>query len=116
MMENYKLIKSYLETLPVGMTVEEAINNIKKAETMKEESLDKINKAMLENVGKCYYYDDIDDRATIVKFFVKITGTKITYDREKVLYVATVIEVSDDTIYFMENTTFCNGDLRMFML
>ena len=63
-MENYEIIKAYLETFPEEITIKTLLDNIKKAEQMKDESISKIQAEMEKNVGKCYYYVDIDDNAT----------------------------------------------------
>ena len=60
-MENYKIIKNYLETFPNETTVETLINNIVKAEQTYEENVQKKIEKMKESIGNVYYYEDIDD-------------------------------------------------------
>lgn len=111
-MENYEIVKAYLETLPENMTVKDVVDNIKKAEQMKSESISKIQAEMEENVGKCYHYADIDDNVKITFFYTKITGTKLLENRGIVLYKADSFEISDDTIYYLKDITFAQNDLK----
>lgn len=111
-MENYEIIKSYLETFPEDTEVKDVISNIKKAEKEKGESLIKLQTEMEENVGKCYYYNDIDDSLNSIQIYTKITGTKILEKRNVVLYTAITIEISDDTIYYIKDVTFDRDDLK----
>ena len=111
-MENYEIIKAYLETFPEGTTIKTVLDNIKKAEQMKTESISKIQAEMEKNVGKCYYYVDIDDNVKITFFYTKITGTKLLENRGVVLYNADSFEVSDDTIYHLKDITFTQNDLK----
>ena len=67
---------------------------------------------MEENIGKCYYYNDIDDSLNSIQIYTKITGTKILEKRNVVLYTATTIEISDDTIYYIKDVTFDRDDLK----
>ena len=111
-MENYEIIKAYLETFPEGTTIKTVLDNIKKAEQMKAESISKIQAEMEKNVGKCYYYVDIDDNVKTTFFYTKITGTKLLENRGVVLYNADSFEVSDDTIYHLKDITFTQNDLK----
>ena len=111
-MENYEIIKAYLETFPEGTTIKTVLDNIKKAEQMKAESISKIQAEMEKNVGKCYYYVDIDDNVKTTFFYTKITGTKLLENRGVVLYKADSFEVSDDTIYHLKDITFTQNDLK----
>ena len=111
-MENYEIIKAYLETFPEGTTIKTVLDNIKKAEQMKTESISKIQAEMEKNVGKCYYYVDIDDNVKTTFFYTKITGTKLLENRGVVLYNADSFEVSDDTIYHLKDITFTQNDLK----
>ena len=111
-MENYEIIKTYLETFPEGTTIKTVLDNIKKAEQMKTESISKIQAEMEKNVGKCYYYVDIDDNVKITFFYTKITGTKLLENKGIVLYKADSFEVSDDTIYHLKDITFTQNDLK----
>ena len=111
-MENYEIIKAYLETFPEGTTIKTVLDNIKKAEQMKAESISKIQAEMEKNVGKCYYYVDIDDNVKTTFFYTKITGTKVLDNRGVVLYKADSFEVSDDTIYHLKDITFTQNDLK----
>lgn len=111
-MENYEIIKAYLETFPEGTTIKTVLDNIKKAEQMKIESISKIQAEMEKNVGKCYYYVDIDDNVKTTFFYTKITGTKLLENRGVVLYKADSFEVSDDTIYHLKDITFTQNDLK----
>ena len=111
-MENYEIIKAYLETFPEGTTIKTVLDNIKKAEQMKAESISKIQTEMEKNVGKCYYYVDIDDNVKTTFFYTKITGTKLLDNRGVVLYKADSFEVSDDTIYHLKDITFTQNDLK----
>ena len=111
-MENYEIIKAYLETFPEGTTIKTVLDNIKKAEQMKIESISKIQAEMEKNVGKCYYYVDIDDNVKTTFFYTKITGTKLLENRGVVLYKADSFEVSDDTIYHLKDITFTQNDLN----
>ena len=111
-MENYEIIKAYLETFPEGTTIKTVLDNIKKAEQMKAESISKIQAEMEKNVGKCYYYVDIDDNVKTTFFYTKITGTKLLDNRGVVLYKADSFEVSDDTIYHLKDITFTQNDLK----
>ena len=111
-MENYEIIKAYLETFPEGTTIKTVLDNIKKAEQMKTESISKIQAEMEKNVGKCYYYVDIDDNVKTTFFYTKITGTKLLENRGVVLYKADSFEVSDDTIYHLKDITFTQNDLK----
>ena len=111
-MENYEIIKAYLETFPEGTTIKTVLDNIKKAEQMKAESISKIQAEMEKNVGKCYYYVDIDDNVKTTFFYTKITGTKLLENRGVVLYKADSFEVSDETIYHLKDITFTQNDLK----
>ena len=111
-MENYEIIKAYLETFPEEITIKTVLDNIKKAEQMKAESISKIQAEMEKNVGKCYYYVDIDDNVKTTFFYTKITGTKLLENREVVLYKADSFEISDDTIYHLKDITFTQNDLK----
>lgn len=111
-MENYEIIKAYLETFPEGTTIKTVLDNIKKAEQMKTESISKIQAEMEKNVGKCYYYVDIDDNVKTTFFYTKITGTKLLENKGVVLYKADSFEVSDDTIYHLKDITFTQNDLK----
>ena len=111
-MENYEIIKTYLETFPEGTTIKTVLDNIKKAEQMKIESISKIQAEMEKNVGKCYYYVDIDDNVKTTFFYTKITGTKLLENREVVLYKADSFEISNGTIYHLEDITFAQNDLK----
>ena len=111
-MENYEIIKAYLETFPEGTTIKTVLDNIKKAEQMKAKSISKIQAEMEKNVGKCYYYVDIDDNVKTTFFYTKITGTKLLEDRETVLYKADSFEISNGTIYHLEDITFAQNDLK----
>ena len=111
-MENYEIIKSYLETFPVDTEVKDVISNIKNAEKKKSESLVKLQDEMEDNIGKCYYYSDIDDSLNFIQIYTKITGTKILEKRNVVLYTAMTIEISDDTIYYIKDVTFDRDDLK----
>ena len=111
-MENYEIIKAYLETFPEGTTIKTVLDNIKKSEQMKAESISKIQAEMEKNVGKCYYYVDIDDNVKTTFFYTKITGTKLLDNRGVVLYKADSFEVSDDTIYHLKDITFTQNDLK----
>ena len=111
-MENYEIIKAYLETFPEGTTIKTVIDNIKKAEQMKTESISKIQAEMEKNVGKCYYYVDIDDNVKTTFFYTKITGTELLENMEAVLYKADSFEISNGTIYHLENITFTQNDLK----
>ena len=111
-MENYEIIKAYLETFPEGATIKTVLDNIKKAEQMKAKSISKIQAEMEKNVGKCYYYVDIDDNVKTTFFYTKITGTKLLENRGVVLYKADSFEVSDDTIYHLKDITFTQNDLK----
>ena len=111
-MENYEIIKAYLETFPEGTTIKTVLDNIKKAEQMKAKSISKIQAEMEKNVGKCYYYVDIDDNVKTTFFYTKITGTKLLENRGVVLYNADSFEVSDDTIYHLKDITFTQNDLK----
>lgn len=110
-MENYKIIKNYLETFPNETTVETLINNIVKAEQTYEENIQKKIEKMKESIGNVYYYEDIDDNDIFVKFVTKITGVKRLY-QDRLLYEADMIEISDETIYYLDSTTFADGDLK----
>lgn len=110
-MENYKIIKNYLETFPNETTVETLINNIVKAEQTYEENIQKKIEKMKESIGNVYYYEDIDDNDIFVKFVTKITGVKRVY-QDRLLYEADMIEISDETIYYLDGTTFSDGDLK----
>lgn len=110
-MENYKIIKNYLETFPNETTVETLINNIVKAEQTYEENIQKKIEKMKESIGNVYYYEDIDDNDIFVKFVTKITGVKRLY-QDRLLYEADMIEISDETIYYLDGTTFSDGDLK----
>lgn len=111
-MENYEIIKSYLETFPGNTEVKDVISNIKNAEKKKSESLVKLQDEMEDNIGKCYYYTDIDDSLNFIQIYTKITGTKILEKRNVVLYTAMTIEISDDTIYYIKDVTFDHDDLK----
>ena len=111
-MENYEIIKAYLETFPEGTTIKTVLDNIKKAEQMKIESISKIQAEMEKNVGKCYYYVDIDDNVKTTFFYTKITGTELLENREAVLYKADSFEISNGTIYHLEDITFAQNDLK----
>ena len=111
-MEKYEIIKSYLETFPGDTEVKDVISNIKNAEKKKSESLVKLQDEMEDNIGKCYYYSDIDDSLNFIQIYTKITGTKILEKRNVVLYTAMTIEISDDTIYYIKDVTFDRGDLK----
>lgn len=111
-MENYEIIKSYLETFPGDTEVKDVISNIKNAEKKKSESLVKLQDEMEDNIGKCYYYSDIDDSLNFIQIYTKITGTKILEKRNVVLYTAMTIEISDDTIYYIKDVTFDRDDLK----
>ena len=111
-MENYEIIKAYLETFPEETTIKTVLDNIKKAEQMKTESISKIQAEMEKNVGKCYYYVDIDDNVKTTFFYTKITGTKLLENREVVLYKADSFEISNGTIYHLEDITFAQNDLK----
>ena len=111
-MESYEIIKSYLETFPGDTEVKDVISNIKNAEKMKSESLVKLQDEMEDNIGKCYYYTDIDDSLNSIQIYTKITGTKILEKRNVVLYTAMTIEISDDTIYYIKDVTFDRDDLK----
>ena len=67
---------------------------------------------MEKNVGKCYYYVDIDDNVKTTFFYTKITGTKLLENREVILYKADSFEISDDTIYHLKDITFTQNDLK----
>lgn len=110
-MENYKIIKNYLETFPNETTVETLISNIVKAEQTYEENVQKKIEKMKESIGNVYYYEDIDDNDIFVKFVTKITGVKRVY-QDRLLYEADMIEISDETIYYLDGTTFSDGDLK----
>lgn len=110
-MENYKIIKNYLETFPNETTVETLISNIVKAEHTYEENVKKKIEKMKESIGNVYYYEDIDDNDIFVKFVTKITGVKRVY-QDRLLYEADMIEISDETIYYLDGTTFSDGDLK----
>ena len=110
-MENYKIIKNYLETFPNETTVETLISNIVKAEQTYEENVQKKIEKMKESIGNVYYYEDIDDNDIFVKFVAKIKGVKIAY-QDRLLYEADMIEISDETIYYLDGTTFSDGDLK----
>lgn len=110
-MENYKIIKNYLETFPNETTVETLINNIVKAEQTYEENVQNKIEKMKESIGNVYYYEDIDDNDIFVKFVTKITGVKRVY-QDRLLYEADMIEISDETIYYLDGTTFSDGDLK----
>ena len=111
-MENYEIIKAYLETFPEEITIKTLLDNIKKAEQMKDESISKIQAEMEKNVGKCYYYVDIDDNVKTTFFYTKITGTELLENRETVLYKADSFEISDGTIYHLKDITFTKNDLK----
>ena len=111
-MENYEIIKSYLETFPGNTEVKDVISNIKNAEKKKSESLVKLQDEMEDNIGKCYYYTDIDDSLNFIQIYTKITGTKILEKRNVVLYTAMTIEISDDTIYYINDVTVDRDDLK----
>ena len=111
-MENYEIIKSYLETFPGNTEVKDVISNIKNSEKKKSESLVKLQDEMEDNIGKCYYYTDIDDSLNFIQIYTKITGTKILEKRNVVLYTAMTIEISDDTIYYIKDVTFDRDDLK----
>ena len=111
-MENYEIIKSYLETFPGDTEVKDVIRNIKNAEKKKSDSLVKLQDEMEDNIGKCYYYTDIDDSLNFIQIYTKITGTKILEKRNVVLYTAMTIEISDDTIYYIKDVTFDRDDLK----
>ena len=111
-MENYEIIKAYLETFPEGTTIKTVIDNIKKAEQMKTESISKIQAEMEKNVGKCYYYVDIDDNVKTTFFYTKITGTELLENMEAVLYKADSFEISNGTIYHLKDITFAQNDLK----
>lgn len=111
-MENYEIIKSYLETFPGNTEVKDVISNIKNAEKKKSESLVKLQDEMEDNIGKCYYYTDIDDSLNFIQIYTKITGTKILEKRNVVLYTAMTIEISDDAIYYIKDVTFDRDDLK----
>ena len=111
-MENYEIIKAYLETFPEGTTIKTVLDNIKKAEQMKTESISKIQAEMEKNVGKCYYYVDIDDNVKTTFFYTKITGTELLENMEAVLYKADSFEISNSTIYHLEDITFAQNDLK----
>ena len=111
-MENYEIIKAYLETFPKEITIKTLLDNIKKAEQMKDESISKIQAEMEKNVGKCYYYVDIDDNVKTTFFYTKITGTELLENMEAVLYKADSFEISNDTIYHLEDITFAQNDLK----
>ena len=111
-MESYEIIKSYLETFPGDTEVKDVISNIKNAEKKKSESLVKLQDEMEDNIGKCYYYTDIDDSLNSIQIYTKITGTKILEKRNVVLYTAMTIEISDDTIYYIKDVTFDRDDLK----
>ena len=111
-MENYEIIKSYLETFPGDTEVKDVITIFKNAEKKKSESLVKLQDEMEDNIGKCYYYTDIDDSLNSIQIYTKITGTKILEKRNVVLYTAMTIEISDDTIYYIKDVTFDRDDLK----
>ena len=111
-MENYEIIKAYLETFPEEITIKTVLDNIKKAEQMKAKSISKIQAEMEKNVGKCYYYVDIDDNVKTTFFYTKITGTELLENMEAVLYKADSFEISNDTIYHLEDITFAQNDLK----
>lgn len=111
-MENYEIIKAYLETFPEEITIKTVLDNIKKAEQMKTESISKIQAEMEKNVGKCYYYVDIDDNVKTTFFYTKITGTELLENMEAVLYKADSFEISNGTIYHLEDITFAQNDLK----
>ena len=111
-MENYEIIKAYLETFPEEITIKTLLDNIKKAEQMKDESISKIQAEMEKNVGKSDYYVDIDDNVKTTFFYTKITGTELLENRETVLYKADSFEISDGTIYHLKDITFTQNDLK----
>ena len=71
-MENYEIIKFYLETFPGDTEVKDVISNIKNAEKKKSESLVKLQDEMEDNIGKCYYYTDIDDSLNFIQIYANI--------------------------------------------
>ena len=79
---------------------------------MKAKSISKIQAEMEKNVGKCYYYVDIDDNVKTTFFYTKITGTKLLENSGVVLYKADSFEISNGTIYHLEDITFAQNDLK----
>ena len=111
-MENYEIIKSYLKTFPGDTEVKVIIDAINNAENENKNSLNTLQAEMEDNIGKCYYYTDIDDSLNSIQIYTKITGTKILEKRNVVLYTAMTIEISDDTIYYIKDVTFDRDDLK----
>ena len=111
-MENYEIIKSYLETFPEDTEVKTIIESIKNAEKKSKTSLYNIQAKMEKNIGKCYFYTDFDDCVSFMRIYTKITGTKILDRRNVVLYTATSIEISEGAIYYLKDVTFAKDDLK----
>ena len=77
-MENYEIIKSYLETFPRGITVDTVINNIDKAVKQFNEAKEK--REMSKYVGKCFLKEEYDDDQLIVRYVFKVK--EITPDNQ----------------------------------
>ena len=101
-MEKYEIIKSYLETFPGDTEVKDVISNIKNAEKKKSESLVKLQDEMEDNIGKCYYYTDIDDSLNFIQIYTKITGTKILEKRKYIV---------DESFPYITKESFKNNQL-----
>jgi hypothetical protein len=108
-MSNYRIIKEYLETLPDNMTISQALSNIKNAEKTLELSLTELEKELSKNVGKCYTYSEIDDCSCVVKYYIKVVGTKRTY--KNVAYSCDVIQIEENSIYHEPNDTISQREL-----
>jgi hypothetical protein len=107
-MQNYQLIKGYLETLPSDMTISNALQNIISAEETLKLSKNELENELKNNVGKCYCYIENDDYKGIAKYYVKIVGVGTSYN---VYYICNLIQITEDAIYFEENQTITQKEL-----
>ena len=96
-MENYEIIKSYLETFPQGTTVDTVINNIDKAVKQFNEAKEK--REMSKYIGKCFLREEYDDDQLIVRFIFK--PKEITPDK---LLKGIVIIIPDGGMFSEEVT------------
>ena len=110
-MQKYEEIKAYLETFTRTTSVGELLDNINKAEAQYSENLQKQKEEMQKNIGATYYYEDIDDRAIFTKYITQITGVTEKYNKAGLLYTGNMIEICDNTIYYLKDVTFVEGDL-----
>lgn len=111
-MQKYEEIKDYLKTFPKSTTVGQLLDNINKAEDQYKENLQKQKEEMQKNIGATYYYEDIDDRAIFTKYIIQITGVTEKYNKAGLLYTGDMIEICDNTIYYIKDATFVKEDLN----